>query len=101
MDTGLSSPQRAALSDNVVFVAAPEGLPSHYMKVVGPLDHPDDVMVFIDADILCVRSIEEIVKRARGGAIVAFEDIGRVGYSDRCGGLGRSAVAGESSRRRT
>jgi len=83
VDTGLSSPQTAALSDDVVFVAAPEGLPSHYMKVVGPLAHPDDVMVFIDADILCVRSIEEIVERARGGAIVAFEDIGRVGYSDR------------------
>jgi hypothetical protein len=86
VDTGLLSAQRAALSDHVVFVAAPEGLPSHYMKVVGPLRHPDDVMVFIDADILCVRSLEEIIQRALDGAIVAFEDIGRVGYTDRLWG---------------
>ena len=83
VDTGLSFAQREALAGAVVLETAPPGLPSHYVKVVGPLSRPDDVMVFIDADILCVRPIDELAQRAHEGAIVVFEDIGRVGYSDR------------------
>ena len=39
-------------------------------------------MIFIDADILCVRPFGDLVARADEGAILAFEDIGRPGFSD-------------------
>ena len=39
-------------------------------------------MLLIDADMLCVRPLDEIVERVRLGSIVAVEDIGRPGYSD-------------------
>ena len=82
VDGGLRAEQIDALSDQATFVRAPVELPSHYLKAVGPLTHPDDVMLFIDADMLCVRPLDEIVDRARGDAIVVFEDIGRAGFSD-------------------
>jgi hypothetical protein len=81
-DAGLTSAQVDALSSQAVFVQLPPDLPPIYAKPVAPLEHPDDVMVFLDADMLCVRPLDEIVAAARGGAILAVEDIGRPGLTD-------------------
>jgi len=81
VDSGLTSRQIELLGDDITRVPAPREAPSHYLKAVGPLTHPDDVMLFIDSDTLCVRSLDDIVDRVRTGAVVAFEDIGRAGFS--------------------
>ena len=39
-------------------------------------------MLFVDSDMLCVRPLDDIVERVRGGAVLAFEDLGRAGFSD-------------------
>ena len=82
VDSGLTQHQIEVLSEHITCVPAPRELPSHYLKAVGPLTHPDDVMLFVDSDMLCVRPLDDIVERARGGALVAFEDLGRAGFSD-------------------
>jgi hypothetical protein len=82
VDSGLQPPQIEALSDHVSFIPAPPDLPSHYLKAVGPLAQPADAMLFVDADMLCVRPLTGIVDSVRAGSIVAFEDIGRAEFSD-------------------
>ncbi len=82
VDGGLSRAQIEALSDHITRIPAPTDLPSHYLKAVGPLEVPDDVMLFVDADMLCVRPLDDIVERIGLGSIVAFEDLGRAGFSD-------------------
>ena len=81
-DAGLTSAQAEGLSSEAVLVQPPPGLPPLFAKPVAPLEHPNDVMVFLDADMLCVRPLDEIVAGARGGSILAVEDIGRPGLSD-------------------
>jgi hypothetical protein len=82
VDSGLTPEQISVLGEEITCVPAPREAPSHYLKAVGPLAHPDDVMLFIDSDILCVRPLDDIVDRVGAGAVVAFEDLGRAGYSD-------------------
>ena len=81
VDSGLTRKQVRTLSNEITVIDPPRDLPSYYLKPCGPLETPDDVMLFIDADMLCVRPLDEIVANARRGAIVVFEDIGRPGYS--------------------
>jgi hypothetical protein len=82
VDSGLASAQVNALSQEATIVRSPSDLSSLYLKPFGPLQHPDEVMLFIDADMLCVRPLDEIIERVRGGSIVVFEDPGRPGYSE-------------------
>src|SRR5262249_26374964 len=72
-----------ALSGKPPAVLHPRYLRTHYAysKPLGPLERPDDVMLFIDADMLCVRPLDEIIERVRRGSIVVFEDIGRPGHT--------------------
>jgi hypothetical protein len=82
LDSGLTSAQVRTLSTATTMIQSPHDMSSFYLKPYGPLEHPDDVMLLIDADMLCVRPLDEIVERVRLGSIVAVEDIGRPGYSD-------------------
>jgi hypothetical protein len=82
VDSGLTSAQAKTLSPEVTLIPSPPDSPSLYLKPFGPLDRPDDVMLLIDADMLCVRPLTEIVEWARRGSVVAFEDIGRPDFSD-------------------
>jgi hypothetical protein len=81
-DAGLTSAQAEALSSEAVLVQLSPGLPPIYAKSVAPLEHPDDVMIFLDADMLCVRPLDELVVAARGGSILVVEDIGRPELSE-------------------
>ena len=76
-DAGLTPAQTKALSNAVLLVQLPPDLPPIYAKPVAPLEHPDDVMLFLDADMLCVRPLDELVTAVRAGSILAIEDIGR------------------------
>jgi hypothetical protein len=82
VDSGLTTAQVKALSREATVIRSPRDLPSYYLKPFGPVERPDDVMLFIDADMLCVRSLDELVEHASRGSIVVFEDIGRPVYSD-------------------
>lgn len=83
VDTGLTPAQVEALSDAATLIQAPADLRKHYAfsKPFGPLERPDDLMLFIDADILCVRPLDEIINQVQLGSIVVFEDIGRPGQT--------------------
>ena len=82
VDSGLTAAQLRSLASEATVIQSPGDLPSYYFKSIGPLERPDDVMLFVDADMLCLRPLDEIVEQARSGSIVAFEDIGRPVYSD-------------------
>ena len=84
VDTGLTPAQVESLADLTIIAATPDRS-THYAfaKPFGPMERPDDVMLLVDADMLCVRPLDEIVDVARGGSIVAIEDIGRPGLSQR------------------
>jgi hypothetical protein len=81
VDTGLTPAQVELLSQETVVLRAPEAA-SLYVKPFGPLEQPDDVMFLIDADMLCVRRLDELAERVAAGTILAVEDIGRPGYSN-------------------
>ena len=80
-DAGLKPEQAEAISRQAVIVQLPPDLPPVFAKSVVPLEHPDDVMIFLDADILCVRPLDPLIACARAGSILAVEDLGRVGLS--------------------
>jgi hypothetical protein len=82
-DAGLTREQAEAVSQEATIVQLPPDLPPTFAKTVAPLEHPDDVMIFLDADILCVRPLEALVARIRAGSTLAVEDMGRVGLSER------------------
>jgi hypothetical protein len=82
VDSGLRPEHIEVLSGHATFIPAPQNVPSHYLKAVGPLSQPDDIMMFVDSDMLCVRPFDDIVEKARAGSLVAFEDLGRAGFSD-------------------
>ena len=83
VDTGLTNAQVKSLSGEATVIQAPSNLSAHYAysKPLGPLELPDDVMLFIDADMLCVRPLDEIVQCVSSGSIVVFEDVGRPGHT--------------------
>jgi hypothetical protein len=75
LDCGLEDWQREALEGEVQIVPMPEGSTFPAMlKGIAPLEHPADVMVQIDADMLVTRSLEPLIETAAEGRVVAFED---------------------------
>ena len=80
----------------------PPDLPPIYAKPGAPLEHPDDVMLFLDADMLCVRPLDELVTAVRAGSILAIEDIGRPGSPEKHGANGKNSSSwGRCARRPT
>jgi hypothetical protein len=84
VDTGLTPSQIESLTDTTIIAATPDRSAHYaYAKPFGPMERPDDVMLLVDADMLCVRPLDDIVDLARSGSIVAIEDIGRPGLTER------------------
>jgi hypothetical protein len=73
LDCGLTSSQRALLDPHVTLVSPPEDLEPFMLKTVAPAKAPADVMVLIDADMIITRPLTELLERAAGGAVIAFE----------------------------
>lgn len=75
VDIGLSPEQRDMLAGHVTLVEPPSpDTPAVFLAPYGPKQHPADVMVVIDADIIVTRPLTEITEAARQGHIVAFVD---------------------------
>jgi hypothetical protein len=74
LDCGLTEHQRGLLEPHVTLVAAPDEAPPWLLKTVAPLQHPADVMVLIDADIIVTRSLAEPIARAEEPMVIAVEN---------------------------
>ena len=62
------------LSGEATLITAPAGTAPHLLKYLVPLQHPADIMILIDADIIVTRSLEPLIEAAGEGKIVAFTD---------------------------
>jgi hypothetical protein len=71
-DAGLSPEQRDMIASHVTLIPAPRALPPVFLKMFGPLKHPARVAVLLDADLIAVRPLTELIEAARGGRLVAF-----------------------------
>jgi hypothetical protein len=74
LDLGLTDAQRELLAAEATIVPAPEDTQPWLSKTIAPLAHPAETMVLIDTDILVTRSLGELIERAAGGGVVAFEN---------------------------
>ena len=72
VDAGLTADQRDRLAPHVTLLPAPAGMPPVYMAPLGPTARPADVEIVIDADIIAVRRLDELIDSARGGRVVGF-----------------------------
>jgi len=72
VDAGLSDEQRDIIAGHVTLIPAPEAVPALFLKVLGPLSHPADVAILLDADVIVVRPLHDLIDVARGGRMVAF-----------------------------
>jgi hypothetical protein len=72
VDCGLARWQRARLERVATLVSPEEELPPMLLKAVGPLAHPADVMVVLDADVIVTRPLYELMDAAATDQIVAF-----------------------------
>lgn len=74
LDCGLDDAQRELIAGEVDVVAAPDGSPPSLQKLVAPLASTADVIVILDADIIVIRHLGELIQRAAAGTLVGFEN---------------------------
>lgn len=71
-DAGLTDDQRQMLSGHVELLPAPAGVPPVHLAPYGPRLRPADVQVVLDADIIAVRALTELLEAAASGRLVGF-----------------------------
>ena len=74
LDCGMEGWQRDLLLEHATVLPAPVDAPPSLLKHVAPLDHPDEVMIMLDADVILTRPLNELIEAASGGALVAFRN---------------------------
>jgi hypothetical protein len=80
LDCGLTPEQRELLDPHVALVRARSDTPATVLKTaallktIAPLRCPAEVMVLIDVDMIVTRPLADLIERASGGDLVAFED---------------------------
>jgi hypothetical protein len=74
LDLGLTPEERRRLAEEATLLEGPRDGPPWLAKTLAPLRHPADVMVLIDADMVVTRSLGDLIERASGGRVVAFEN---------------------------
>jgi hypothetical protein len=72
VDAGLTPEQRSLITGHVTLVPAPEGVPVFLLTPFAPMEHPASVAILLDADIIVMRPLTELVEVARGGRLVGF-----------------------------
>jgi hypothetical protein len=72
LDCGLTGAQRELLAPQATVVTARTEGPPWLLKAVAPLDHPAEVMILIDADMIVTRPLTELIEEAGGGRVIAF-----------------------------
>jgi hypothetical protein len=73
-DAGLLPAERSIVSREATLVPAPRDVPLVALRPVGPLAHPARTSVLLDADVIVVRQLSELIDLARTGRVVAFVD---------------------------
>ena len=74
VDCGLTPSQRDTLARHATLVAPREGLHPPLQKATGPLAHPAEIMVVLDADVIVTRPFTPLFADAFRGQVVAFEN---------------------------
>jgi hypothetical protein len=72
VDAGLTPGQRELLAQHVFLIPAPGDEASVLLAPLGPLDHPADVAIVLDADIIVTRRLTELIELAQSGRLVGF-----------------------------
>jgi hypothetical protein len=72
VDAGLTARQRDMIANHVDMIRAPDGTPAVFLKAYGPLQRPADVAIILDADVIVVRPLTELIDMAAAGRLVAF-----------------------------
>ena len=73
-DCGLDARQRAQLVGHVTLVEPEDGGHPMLQKPTAPLRHPAELMVLLDADVIVTRPLDELLRQAEAGSIVAFRN---------------------------
>ena len=72
LDCGMLPSQRDLLSREATVVPAPRSAAPSLLKLVLPRDHPAEVTVLLDADLIVTRPLTELIEAAGSNAVVAF-----------------------------
>ena len=72
VDAGLTPQQRSRLAPHVTLVDPPPRVPVVFLAPYGPIEHPADVAIVLDADIVVVKPLGELASHAETGRLVAF-----------------------------
>lgn len=72
LDCGFTAEQRALIEPHAVVVKGPLGVHPTLLKMRLPRAYPADVMVLLDADVIVVRALDELINQARYGRFVTF-----------------------------
>jgi hypothetical protein len=72
VDAGLTADQRDVLADHVRLIRAPQEEPVMFLPPLGPMTHPAEVAILLDADVIVLRPLTDLMETAREGRIVAF-----------------------------
>ncbi len=74
LDCGLRPEQREILGGHVTLLENRERTPPWLAKTIAPLEHPAEVMILIDADMIVTRPLVELIERAGSDRVVVFEN---------------------------
>ena len=74
VDCGLTPSQRGVLSAHATLVPQLGNLHPMLQKPTGPLAHPAEVMVVLDADMIVTRRLTPLIEETAAGRIVLFEN---------------------------
>jgi hypothetical protein len=72
LDCGLTPAQRDRLESQAVLVPGPRGAPPWLLKTIAPLEHPAEIRVLIDVDMVVTCGFGPLLEEARKGSVVAF-----------------------------
>lgn len=74
LDRGLTHAQRERISEHVELIDAHDDVHAILSKTYAPLQHPAELMVLLDVDMIVTRSLAPLLDDAASGHIVAFAD---------------------------
>jgi hypothetical protein len=74
LDCGLTPRQRELVRPEVTLVPGPRDLPPYVLKTIAPREHPADVSVLIDSDMIVTRPLSDLIERASDGRVIAAQN---------------------------
>jgi hypothetical protein len=74
VDAGMTPDQRNVLRPHVTLIDAPNAVHPVFLKPHAPIEHPAQVAILLDADIIVTRPLTELIDTARRGKLVGFLD---------------------------